>query len=399
VSDEPSPAGSAVPARALELLVFIVLFPPAVAAVAIAALRPVDGSWLLAASLVGLWVAAHLTARRVGERGSRWLVALCAFSLALWPELALRSAGFRFERAGTILLGFFRPAGSLEAKRDPALFWILPTDVEGVNSHGFIGPEFRIPKPEGVFRILFFGDSCTQQGFPRLVEDRLNASGEGTGAVEAVNLGVAGYSSYQGREVARIWAEPLEPNVGVVYFGWNDHWQAYGKTDAQRGTRLNFLATRLLLTVRTLQFLAWVTGPRQPVPLGSPRVDLEEYRENLEAIGEAVERAGGRVLLLTAPSAHRRLGVPHDLVSQGFAANEAELLVLHQRYNDVVRGLAKQRGWALLDLESEVQKLEQFSEIFMGDGIHFTPAGLAWIASRISSEIRALRGTPASRPG
>lgn len=386
----------AVPAKALELLVFIVLFPPAAAAVALAALRPEDAPWTLAVGLAGLWLCAHVAARRVGERGSHWLIALCAFSLVLWPEMALRSVGFRFERAGTILFGIFRPAGTIDARRDPELFWTLPPEVEGVNSHGFIGPEFRIPKPEGVFRIAFFGDSCTQQGFPALVERQLDATGAKDADYEALNLGVAGYSSYQGREVARIWAEPLEPDVGVVYFGWNDHWQAYGQTDAQRGSRRNRIATRLLLTFRTFQLLARVAGPKQPEPLGRERVSLDEYRANLEAIGAAVERGGGRVLLLTAPSAHRRRGVPNELVAQGFAASAEDVVGLHRRYNDVVRELAKQRGWPLLDLEDEVQRLDRFDDVFMADGIHFTQPGLEWIASRIGDEIAAVRG--AGRP-
>jgi lysophospholipase L1-like esterase len=385
-----SGAARAVPARALELLAFLILFPPALAAVAVAALRPVDASWTLAAALTGVWAAAQFAARRVGERGSHWLLALCACALVLWPEMGLRCAGFRFEGAGTILFGIFRPAGTIEAIRDPELFWTLPPEVEGVNSHGFLGPEFRIPKPRGVFRVVFFGDSCTQQGFPRLVERRLNAAGGENAAFEAVNLGVAGYSSYQGREVARIWTDALEPDVGVVYFGWNDHWQAYGQTDAQRGSRVNRLATRLLLTFRTFQFLARIAGPGRPEPLGRQRVGLDEYRRNLEAIGEAVERAGGRVLLLTAPSSHRRRGVPSELVSQGFATDAEEVLSLHQRYNDVVRSLAKQRGWLLLDLERDVQNLVQLDRIFMRDGIHFTPPGLEWISSRISSELLAV---------
>jgi lysophospholipase L1-like esterase len=383
-----------VPARSLKALVFIVLFPPAALAIALAVLRPMDVSWRLAGWVTGLWALAHFTAGQTGERGSRWVIALCACTLVLWPEMGLRATGFRFERAGAIVFGIDRPAGTIDAKRHPDLFWTLPPEAEGVNSEGFIGREFQIPKPEGVFRIAFFGDSCTQQGFPRMVERQLNAAGLKDTRFEAVNLGVAGYSSYQGREVARLWAEALEPNVGVVYFGWNDHWQAYAKTDVQRGSRLNRVLTRLLLASRTFQLLTWATGPKLPEPIGGQRVSLEEYRLNLGAIGETVGRSGGRVLLLTAPSAHRRRGVPNLLLSEGFAASKEDVVELHERYNDQVRQLAQQRDWPLLDLEREVQDLDRIEEIFMADGIHFTWSGLRWISSRITDELRVMSGGP-----
>ena len=85
--------------------------------------------------------------------------------------------------------------------------------------------EFTIPKPAGSTRILFFGDSCTQQGLPRTVATRLNRLGglaplgraqagdAEAQPVEAINFGVSGYSSHQGLVLAERWTERLEADA------------------------------------------------------------------------------------------------------------------------------------------------------------------------------------------
>ncbi len=80
----------------------------------------------------------------------------------------------------------------------------------------------EIPKPPGRARVLFLGDSCTQQGYPRLVELYLTIADEDR-SFEAVTLAVAGYSPYQGRVLAETYGVQMQPDFVVVYFGWNDH--------------------------------------------------------------------------------------------------------------------------------------------------------------------------------
>lgn len=363
--------------------------PPAACALALAALRPADAAWELAAVLTAL-AAALLQLARMGRFPAQWLLALSASGLILWPEMALRLGGFRFELAGNIFSGV-DPIGTIEARHDPDLFWTLPPEHPAVNSRGFLGPEFEIPKPPGVYRILFFGDSCTQQGFPSLVERELNSTASPGLRFEAVNLGIAGYSSWQGRAVAERWGEVLGGDAAFVYFGWNDHWLASGMTDAERARWSQRLRTRLLLSSRTFQASVRFAGPKRPRLLSVPRVDLESYASNLEAIGELAGRGGARIVLITAPSAYQSRGVPDFMVEQGFAASKRDLLIAHHRYNERVRDVARRRGWALLDLEREMEQLEAADELFMADGIHFTQQGLRWIAERIARELRALR--------
>ncbi len=367
-------------------LVGILLGPPAFVALVLLVRRSDDVSWPLALGLVGLGALGLALAPRRRLAGPVLALAVVAASL-LWPEMGLRAAGFRFHPAGVVEFGYPRPADFVGLERDPELFWRLAPGSERVNSRGFVGPEFELEKPAGVLRLLFFGDSCAWQGYPELVAQEL-AAGAGPDAprAEALNLAVPGYSSHQGRILAERWSAALAPDVGVVVFGWNDHWRAYGSIDSERKASTPRLAP-LLERSRLVQWLASRAARASSRPLDLPRVPLDEYRANLEAIGRALGDAGARVVLSTAPSAHARRGVPPHLVARGFAADEASVLALHARYNEVVRELAAARGWLLVDQERAAA--EPGAEAFFGeDGIHFTQAGARWMAGAIAAAIR-----------
>ena len=314
--------------------------------------------------------------------------------LILWPELGLRALGWEPDDAGAIHFGYPRPKDLVRLRTDPELFWTLPPGERSTNSAGFLGGEFVIPKPSDEFRAVFLGDSCTQQGFPLFVALELNQDADflgriGRNRVACVNLGISGYSSYQGRVVARRWVARLEPDLAVLYFGWNDHWQAYGRTDAERGSAVPAPGSGLAAASVLVQFLRRSLG-KADAPLTVPRVSLEEYRDNLAAIGDEVRAAGGRVALITAPTTYYTLGVPAYLVEQGFAASDARAIELHRSYNQVARALAEERGWWLLDLERETSEdPRRLRQLFLTDGIHFTPMGLRWVAGAVAAKMRA----------
>jgi hypothetical protein len=114
-------------------LVPLVLGPPLAAAVALAALRPADASWTFAGALALLLAAGFAAAWRFGRRRPEWVVAGCAFSLVLWPEVALRALGLRFDEVGAIF-GIWEP---IAARAHPDFFWTLPPERPEVNAEGF----------------------------------------------------------------------------------------------------------------------------------------------------------------------------------------------------------------------------------------------------------------------
>jgi lysophospholipase L1-like esterase len=320
-----------------------------------------------------------------------WMLALATLNfVVVVPELALRVAGFRGE-AG-IQFGYPRPQEFMAFDADPRLFWKLRSSNRNVNSLGFPGHEITIPKPKDHYRILFLGDSCTQQGYPDIVEVLLNGGHAGNAKrVESITLAVSGYSSYQGRVLAELYGERLEPDLAVVYFGWNDHWQAYQAVDSQRvapeppsawAKRLAvFQQSRVLQGLESL--LASLKGSNKP--LGEVRVPRAQYQENLRTIQRIFEKRGVPVVFISAPTSHYRLGVPDYLVEQNFVPDKSFSVTMHRSYNETVREVAAGvPGSYLLDLEHELESREDLDAIFLRDGIHFTPAGLALVARRVT---------------
>jgi lysophospholipase L1-like esterase len=392
------------PGRSLRPLALCWLFVwgiPAVAACWLALADPAKTSWLLGACLLVATIAGFGAVQRL-PRAENWAVALSTLSLlVLWPEIGLRLAGFEFDRAGVVQFGFPKPERIVEFERDPELFWRLRPGVHGHNSFGFLGREWKIPKPPGVFRIAFFGDSCTYQPYPALVESELKKRRPALNG-EACSLGVPGYSSHQGRILVERWAKRLEPNVAFVYYGWNDHWQAYGTTDseksileAQPGTRL----ARCLSRSALLEWLAKQSSRETGKALGVPRVSREEYRANLTAIGTSLLALGITPVFITAPTSHGRLGVPGALLERGLAVNAALVVRWHREYADIVRDVARRPGFHLLDLAARADALGDPDSVFFMDGIHFDPSGLEWIANEIVDFLERERLLPGPATG
>jgi lysophospholipase L1-like esterase len=369
---------------------------PAAAAVWLALAEPARASWTFAGCLLLVAILGSAAAWR-HARAANPALALGTLSLLLvWPEIALRLAGFEYDRAGVVQFGFPRPDRMLALERDPDLFWRLPPGVDGHNSSGFLGGEWTLPKPPGRFRLAFFGDSCTYQPYPARVEAELRRLRPDLD-VESCNLGVPGYSAHQGRILVDRWAERLAPDVAFLYYGWNDHWQAYGTTDAEKAileARPRTALARWLSGSALLESLAQLRSRETGRPLGAPRVPLPEFRSHLRAMGRTLRGLGIPAVYVTAPSSHARLGVPHALIERGLAADEAQVLRDHQAYTDAVREAASEPGAYLLDLAAKAEALEDPGRIFYRDGIHFRRRGIEWVAGEILAFLERERLLP-----
>jgi lysophospholipase L1-like esterase len=329
----------------------------------------------------------------------RWFFSLAVINLVIIvPELALRVIDFQYEPG--VLYANLRPEVYSGFVPDKELLWKLPRSKPGVNSLGFPGKEIVTPKAKKVFRILFLGDSCTEQDYARLVEKILNDRlvPDAT-RYEAIRLAVSGYSSYQGRVMAEKYNQELEPDLSVVWFGWNDHWFAYRVTDEKAAiSRFEHIVNLACHYSRLLQLgrkSSTVLGRVKPdTILDVVRVPTDQYRENLIRIKRIFEKEGVPVIYVTAPTSHYRLGVPNYLVEKKLASDEQSAIQMHMQYNQIVRDVAASHDAYVLDLEAEFNLLDKPYKIFTKDGIHFTPDGLRLVAERMCRFFKENNLTP-----
>jgi lysophospholipase L1-like esterase len=119
------------------------------------------------------------------------------------------------------LLGRLSPALPEELRASPT--WSVELDSEG-----FREDELPARKDPGALRVVCLGDSWTfganvdvERTYPRRLAALLRAARPGR-RVEVLNLGVLGYSSFQGRRLLERRALALEPDVVVIAYAMND---------------------------------------------------------------------------------------------------------------------------------------------------------------------------------
>jgi lysophospholipase L1-like esterase len=316
--------------------------------------------------------------------------------LLLTPEMILHYV--RFESALGVQFGYPRPTSREPLLPDSKLFWKLPPNQDGVNALGFRGPDWVVPKPPDVYRLMFLGDSV-QRAYPDVVEVLLNADRPRRERVETLNLSVEGYSSYQGRILTDRFGAMLEPDLVVVCYGWNDHWQAYGDADSSKEVDTDSSLTGRVSQFafrhsRTLQWLRSLRGASVPLPI--PRVSVAAYRDNLTYIGAFFTERKVPVVFITSPTAHDVVGVPDYLVEMDFAKDKASVIRLHHAYNDVVREVASREPMRLLDLAADTLTPDTARAVFANDGIHLTPRGIAFVARRVTDFVEAYWELPSA---
>jgi lysophospholipase L1-like esterase len=351
-------------------------------------------------------------------------------------EGTLRLAGFRYQRVTTYLQFNYPRPGFLKAffEIDPDLLYRIRPTVKQRYAHLTWQPRFDLKirdprtfgaKPPGTIRIVALGDSSTygvntEEPWPWLLQRRLDGSG-GPGRFQVLNLGVPGYTAFQGRRVLETRGERLEPDVVVVYFGWNDHILALGYADEdQRVGGETVVATRNLLAAsRLYQALSWLVatlrgepGPDGRAPRTEPeggdgvdpllapkrRVGPRAFARELRAM-VAVSRALGAVpVLCTYPTALTYL-TQHELAPPGWLAETHvgyggldEVVRLQDLYNLAVHEIGRETGSPVLDLDAAFRR-RGVGSLFDepgGDMIHPSRQGYALIAEMVYQALPAL---------
>lgn len=243
---------------------------------------------------------------------------------------------------------------------DPDLFWKLPFSQKAQFDLAIsaVHPDQDVRAKGSKKRVLVLGDSCSRLSVKSLPYSA--ALGDYlAGKYQVINASVPGYSSFQGLTWWRTQLRETNPDVVVVYFGWNDHWRTTGWTDEAYARRVSGSGLRLL---------SLLDRPSDPPPL---RVPLSDYQQNLQALVDEIREAGGSVVLVAAPS-HFTGEARHHLVSSGYLTSNDNVKEIHEHYLNIVRGFAGQDGVSVLGADQVFLDLDNQVALLHRDGIHLT---------------------------
>jgi lysophospholipase L1-like esterase len=276
-----------------------------------------------------------------------------------------------------------------------------------LNSEGFRDEEFPVRPVPGVVRIVCLGDSWTfganvgpESTYPSMLAKTLEAAHPGV-SFRVFNLGVLGYSSYQGLQLLRTRALQLEPDVVLIGFGMNDGAVSLRDADValtpetppsfrKRVVRLLKRSELLRLLHYATEYASWeprspgralrASGTRsesEPVDWEALepwlRVALPEYRRNLAEMIRLVRSRGASAILLY-----------NELETEG-------------RYLGALREVAAESDAPLIDSSSliaaERQRVEAEQAVSLGvrpAGSYAVPDDAAGVVFRVRAGTRRM---------
>lgn len=261
---------------------------------------------------------------KLSSSSKTWLFSILAIVLA---SLLLESVS----RVGVTVLDDLA-----SFTREPFIDWYaLSPDLGWERRAGYRGTAWGVPREfdeSGLFsidsshlldpapsRIVFLGDSNTFGLYVRAEETFVEVVDRAMPEVDAINWGVPGYSSYQGRILLSTTVLPLEPDVVVISFGYNDRRMVRRPSHVDGQPRFNDIyarfrkgeANRKLELLYAYRGLGKVMGKLGLLPVAEstppsdlamdawlPRVSPSEYRANLQAMVRSARNNGAEVVFL-----------------------------------------------------------------------------------------------------
>ncbi|MBX3463914.1 MAG: hypothetical protein KF830_12150 [Planctomycetes bacterium] len=348
------------------------------------------------------------------------------------PWLALASMAIACA-AFDLFCGLWRPSAhgpamAADARRHHRLLADQDTVVHGAefayrlrtNSRGLRGGELAVPKPAGVRRLLFLGDSFTMgkgveeaDTFAARVEAGLNATA-GAGRCEVVNAGVDSYAPV----LSRLQFEELldiEPDHVVHCLDMSDlmQEQAYrrlalrdadGRILAVQGRPRSLAEWVMQHTLVAGAIVAWLRDAsdvtvgnfvRQPHrellrhTLAGDEVDrTHQWRElfdSIDAIAGICRRLGVRYTLVVYPWGHQVDGDHWRTGRSYFVEVDA---AASDMVREVVAEHARQIGVDLVDAFDAFRAYRGPEPLYYDADMHFTPAGHAVLAQVLVDALR-----------
>lgn len=287
-----------------------------------------------------------------------------------------------------------------------------------VNARGFTGRPLE-DRSELDQRFVAVGNSCTfgagdgVHTYPDILSLRLRAEAAGRRSrKEVVNAAISGLDTRQVTRRVRSRVAGLEPDVVLIYTGWNDLMKKspLGQGEASITSDLIDWADRLWLVRGARKLVFHQLRPAMAAPATGPGsrsgrfryFSPARFRTDLDDLVRAVREIGAEPLLMTLPSPLR-----DDLTAEQLRAGHitfpsvagtygvGEFVDLLAAYNDAIRQVARERDVPLLDLAEGFADIPDAARYFH-DTMHPNDLGMDVIARLLeaSLEDHGLLGAP-----
>ncbi|MDH3686473.1 MAG: SGNH/GDSL hydrolase family protein, partial [Myxococcales bacterium] len=272
-----------------------------------------------------------------------------------------------------------------------------------VNASGYKGPE--LDPAHSKTRILAVGDSCTfgtmfdDYTYSRSLERELAQSGL---QVEVINAGVGGYSP--AHSLARMDEfQALGAEIALVYHGWNALFSERGLFPRWQGRsrllRAWAAAWRTLMVDPRMLAQRELDRPLRP-DANAPEIELADaytpsFLPDVRRIVSELSDGGTRVVVVTLPAlftsdeepSAQALEVGH---MPPYTDNPFTFAHLAERYNELLRDLARDEGLMLIDLDRWSREALHPRASFFTDSVHLTPLGQEMIGVHMAGELESL---------
>jgi len=276
-----------------------------------------------------------------------------------------------------------------------------------INRWGFRGHDFALNKPDGVIRIVCFGESTTfgqpsdddETIWPARLERRLTEFGR---RVEVINASAPGQTIEH--SIAKLdHLRRFEPDMVVIYhaatniaahtrrqFGGDN-----GDADASAGleSQLNGLRDRLSLGYLLMRrnTTAWLST--QLCRASEHRLDdrgIAQFENQLIDLAEQCREYGFAVAFCTFPRAFDESQPNGEQARLAESAlffnpqlNVAGLNDAYERYNVAIRQAATRTGCRLIELDAEIDSTDRN---FI-DSVHLSTVGHDAVADRVAAMV------------
>lgn len=306
-----------------------------------------------------------------------------------------------------------------------------------INADGFAQREsVALPRTSETLRIAALGESTTQGhnvdngNYPFYLRQLIKKNSSGYTNIEMINGGVAGWVSDQ----IALWAEKkiaaYQPNIVVLYVGWND-FQTYNPFSAPRAVSdfdrksrgvLAYVESSPLKSI-TLASAAYAnisrkferrrlkkTNPtelRQMAYTSEPSVNYKFYLRNMDRILVAFREANPGVQTVVCTLVGRwPNGTEADFTSDLGATwwmkqhhlTPVQAASALDRFNALIRDYAKSRGLILIDAAEGFANLDRSK--LQSDFAHLTSEGYELLAEVMYERLRSagiVNGAPSAR--